>query len=101
MRFGIQTLKMENSILLWDHLAEIVLAFSLKMPVPMKLYFGNLYDEKEVSLDVEEFDATLSEMIESMIEEVKPGNLILSYSFDDKENLIVKITKQNGKSSSF
>lgn len=101
MRFGIQTLKMENSILLWDHLAEIVLAFSLKMPVPMKLYFGNLYDEKEVSLDVEEFDATLSEMIESMIEEVKPGNLILSYSFDDKENLFIKITKQNGKSSSF
>lgn len=101
MRFGIQTLKMENSILLWDHLAEIVLAFSLKMPVPMKLYFGNLYDEKEVSLVVEEFDATLSEMIESMIEEVKPGNLILSYSFDDKENLIIKITKQNGKSSSF
>lgn len=101
MRFGIQTLKMENSILLWDHLAEIVLAFSLKMPVPMKLYFGNLYDEKEVSLDVEEFDATLSEIIESMIEEVKPGNLILSYSFDDKENLIIKITKQNGKSSSF
>lgn len=101
MRFGIQTLKMENSILLWDHLAEIVLAFSLKMPVPMKLYFGNLYDEKEVSLDVEEFDATLSEMIESMIEEVKPGNLILSYSFDDKEDLIIKITKQNGKSSSF
>ena len=101
MRFGIQTLKMENSILLWDHLAEIVLSFSLKMPVPMKLYFGNLYDEKEVSLDVEEFDATLSEMIESMIEEVKPGNLILSYSFDDKEDLIIKITKQNGKSSSF
>ena len=101
MRFGIQTLKMENSILLWDHLAEIVLAFSLKMPVPMKLYFGNLYDEKEVSLDVEEFDATLYEMIESMIEEVKPGNLILSYSFDDKEDLIIKITKQNGKSSSF
>lgn len=101
MRFGIQTLKMENSILLWDHLAEIVVAFSLKMPVPMKLYFGNLYDEKEVSLDVEEFDATLSEMIESMIEEVKPGNLILSYSFDDKEDLIIKITKQNGKSSSF
>lgn len=101
MRFGIQTLKMENSILLWDHLAEIVLAFSLKMPVPMKLYFGNLYDEKEVSLDVEEFDATLSEMIESMIEEVKPGNLILSYSFDDREDLIIKITKQNGKSSSF
>ena len=67
----------------------------------MKLYFGNLYDEKEVSLDVEEFDATLSEMIESMIEEVKPGNLILSYSFDDKEDLIIKITKQNGKSSSF
>ncbi len=101
MRFGIQTLKMENSILLWDHLAEIVLAFSLKMPVPMKLYFGNLYDERKVSLDVEEFDATLSEMIGSMIEEVKQGNLILSYSFDEKENLIIKVTKQNGKSSSF
>ena len=92
---------MENPILLWDHLADIVLTFSLKMPGTKKLYLGNLYDEKSISLDVEVFDEVLSEMIESMVEAVEQGNLILTYSFDEEENLTIKITQTNGKSSSF
>ncbi|MCF0179720.1 MAG: hypothetical protein HUJ97_05675 [Bacteroidales bacterium] len=92
---------MENTILLWDHLADFVLSFSLKMSGSSRLYLGNLYDEKQVLLDVDEFDEVLSEMILSMLESMTQGNLVLEYSFDEEENLTIKITKINGKSSSF
>lgn len=92
---------MENPILLWDYLADFVLTSSLKMPVTKKLYFGNLYDEKQIEVNVEELEEVLSEMLESMLSEVEHGNLVLEYSFDQEEKLTIKLTQRNGKSSSF
>jgi len=92
---------MENPILLWDYLADFVLTSSLKMPATKKLYFGNLYDEKQIEVNVEELEEVLSEMLESMLSEVEQSNLVLEYSFDQEEKLTIKLTQRNGKSSSF
>ena len=66
-------------ISLWEHLAELQQVYSLRMPLGMKVYFSNLYDDVAVWANEKLLDLLLENVVNCQIHNTRTGYLTLTY----------------------
>ncbi len=76
-----------RALSLWEHLAEQQQIFSLKGP-KLKIYFSNLYDNRQIYVNVKLFDVLLENIIAPQRMLRQGGSVTISYSLSPEEDTV-------------
>ncbi|MBE6331914.1 MAG: response regulator [Bacteroidales bacterium] len=81
-----------QTIQLWEHMAELQQVYALRYPEGRKVYFSNLYDSVEMSVDVKMLDMLLENVVHCQMRSTQTGYLTLTYQVLDDELIQFSVT---------
>ena len=84
---------------LWEHMAEQQQVYSLKAGNQMRFYFANLYDNREIYVDVKLFNVLLDNVINALIRSNTGGCITISYTVDEPTETLRIMATYSGQGS--